>query len=460
VAIVIVAIAAVALSITAPLRPISGDTVPGRIGAAVLRCAGTFDLRRLDWVQQAADRSSTYYYMYPDKTDEYTSVFGPVPALVGTLALLDFGEGDRIADADLRARERYAAAFLVALAAAMLVLAAGARSSPVRAGLTGFVAVASYAGAATLGQGLWQATTALPFLTGALALLAWRDRSSRLALLAGLATPTLLVLAAMLRPTIAPLCGGLGLVWLLHARPRTRRGWIVAIAVVLAASAPLVVYNAIHLYSPFPIAQWKVNKLLNQGSPFSIGHAATGVAGLVASPGRGLVWFAPIIVVGVVRGLRRGDSEVGGPWRFAAIGVLLQLLAMALFFKWHGGLAFGPRLLAEATWVATFLALGTSVSTKASIKESIATPWTPAARYLVGAAAVLTCVVGLTGLYGWRPEQWELRRIPEVDASALWDFVDSPLTAIFVDHGPRPPARDVPPTDGMECRSDGTLRSF
>lgn len=250
----------------------------------------------------------------------------------------------------------------------------------------------------------------------------------------------------MLRPTIGPLAGGLGLVWLLHARPHTRRGWVAAVVLVLAATAPLVVWNAIHLNSPFPIGQWKANKRMNEGSVFSIAHVANGIAGLVASPGRGLVWFAPIACVGFVRGVRPHPSAPDHPWRLAAVGMLLQLIAMALFFKWHGGQAFGPRLLAETTWVATFLALGTRIDDRA--------------RHLATAAAVVTCMVGLVGLYAWRPQQWELRRVPDVHADALWDFADSPLSAIFVYRHHRAGGHDAPPTHGVECRADGTLRSF
>jgi hypothetical protein len=454
---VVAALAAIVLAATSPIRRVSGDTLPGRMGAAVMRCAGTFDLRRIDWVKHAADENSTYYYMYPDKTGEYTSVFGPAPAVAGTLALLDFGKGDRMTDADLRRRERFSAAFLVALAAALLVLAAGARCSPVRAGLAGLVAVASYAGAATLGQGLWQATTALPPLTGALALLAWRERSPRLSVLAAVATPALLVLAAMLRPTIGPLCGGLGLVWLLHARPRTHRAWLVAIALVLATSAALVAWNAIHLHTPFPVAQWHANRRMTQttGSVFSVSHAATGIAGLVASPARGLVWFAPILIVGAVLALRRPPNAPTPPWRYAAVGILLQLVAMALFFKWHGGQAFGPRLLAEATWVATFLALGARIDARAADAAAPRNLVT-----LATIATVVTCAVGLAGLYRWYPEQWESRRVPEAHPAAFWDFVDSPISAMFVDHGPSRPAYDAPPVRGYECRKDGTLHSY
>jgi hypothetical protein len=446
VAMVVVALAAIVLSTTAPVPEISGDTVPGRVGAAVLRCAGTFDLRRLDWVKREADESSTYYYMWPDKTGAYTSIFGPGPAVVGAVALVDFDAGDRLGDIDLRKRERLAAAFLVALAGALIVLAAGVRCTPARAGLTGLVAVASFAGAATMGQGLWQATTALPFLAAALATLAWREPSRRLASLAAVpdagAARRFGHVAAdhrsarrRARSRVAPACP-----------PSHAARLVAAVVLVLAATAPLVVWNAIHLNSPFPIGQWKANKRMNEGSVFSIAHVANGIAGLVASPGRGLVWFAPIACVGFVRGVRPHPSAPDHPWRLAAVGMLLQLIAMALFFKWHGGQAFGPRLLAETTWVATFLALGTRIDDRA--------------RHLATAAAVVTCMVGLVGLYAWRPQQWELRRVPDVHADALWDFADSPLSAIFVYRHHRAGGHDAPPTHGVECRADGTLRSF
>jgi hypothetical protein len=434
-----IAIVAVVLAAASPLRETSGDTVPGRIGGAVLRCGGTFDLARVDWVKAALDQQRTFYFLHWDHVDEMTSVFGPGPAVVGALALLDLGEGDSISDASLRRRERLAAAMLVGLSAVLLMLAVYAIARATAAGkalawsvLAALVAVLSFAGAATLGQGLWQATTALPFVVGAVATLAWRVERPRLALV----TPALLLVAVMLRPTIAPLVLGLGITWARDTR--SRRTWIIATVIALLAAAPLVAWNAIHLYSPLPLGQWQSNAR-QASSVFSLGHAGTGVAGLLVSPARGILWFAPLALVGVVMGLRRS------PWRFVAGGLVLQLVAMALFFKWHGGQAFGPRLLAEATWIAIFL-----VATALPLGR---------ARIVVAASALVTVVVGQLGLWSWRPEQWEARRVPEAHPSAFWDVADSPLASTIVSTPAMPHAHDSPPTNGLTCEH-GHLRSY
>ena len=435
----VTALAAFVLCVFAPLRQLTGDTVPGRMGGAVLRCAGDFDLDHVDWVRAQTQTGWDFYYTKLDRAGERSSVFGPAPAVVVSLALLDFGDGDRISDETLRRRERGAGAVLLALAAALVTLAAAARVAPWRAALVGLVCALSFAGAASLGQGVWQATTALPALAGAVAAFAWRDRFPRVAL----AVPALLLLAVMLRPTIAPLVLGLGLAWLVDARAqhvrgaRTWRSWLVAGVAALAIVAPLVAWNAIHLWSPLPIGQWIANARAAE-HVFTAGGAATGLAGLLVSPARGLLWFAPIVIVAVIAAARTRA------YRLVALAIVLQLIVMAAFFKWHGGLVYGPRLLAEATWIGVWLALGTELRVP---------------RWLLAAALAITIVVGQLGLWRFTLEQWELRRSPEVHPGAFWDVVDSPIPATFTTP-PRGARRgyDSPPTLGLICES-GNLRS-
>ncbi len=435
----VTALAAFVLSVLAPLRQLTGDTVPGRIGGAVLRCAGDFDLDRVDWVRTQTQTGYDFYYTQLDRAGVRSSVFGPAPAVVVSLALLDFGEGDRISDDTLRRRERGAGALLLALAAALVTLAAAARVAAWRAALVGLACTLSFAGAASLGQGVWQATTALPAFTGALAAFAWRDRFPRVAL----AVPALLLLAVMLRPTIAPLVLGLGIAWLVDVRAqhlrgaRTWRSWLVAGIAALAVVAPLALWNAIHLGSPLPVGQWIANARTAE-HVFSVGGAATGLVGLLVSPARGLLWFAPILMVAVVAAARTRT------YRLVALAIVLQLIAMAAFFKWHGGLTYGPRLLAEATWVGIWLALGTELRVP---------------RWLLATALAITIVVGQLGLWRFTLEQWELRRSPEAHPAAFWDVVDSPIPATFTTP-PRGVRRgyDSPPTLGLICEN-GTLRS-
>ncbi|HEY5920560.1 MAG TPA: hypothetical protein VIV11_02765 [Kofleriaceae bacterium] len=421
------AIATFLLCVLAPLRELSGDSTPGRLGGTVLRCAGDFDLAHIDWIRAETDQDRVFYYMQRDQAGAHSSVFGPAPAVLVAIALLDFGEGDTIADTTLRTRERIAAALLLALATALLVIAARARRSGRDAVIAGAACALSFAGAASLGQGMWQATTALPALTGALATLAWRDRHPRLAI----ATPALLLLAVMLRPTIAPLALGLGITWALEVRDK--RTWIIAASAALLVVSPLIVWNAIHLWSPLPIGQWKANARDTE-HVFTVTGAATGIAGLLVSPARGLVWFAPLAVAGIVIALRNRA------YRAIAIGLLVQLVAMAAFFKWHGGQAFGPRLLAEATWVAIWLALGTELA----LRRAIAIP-----------AGAITVAIGLIGLLRFSPAQWEMRRRPEAHPSGFWAIADSPIPAALT-------AADVPDAftaaPALSCER-GELRS-
>jgi hypothetical protein len=410
------AAATIALCELAPLRHVSSDTVPGRLGGVVLRCAGTFDLTRVDWFDAENRKDIIQYYVGRDhRRRSMGSIFGPGPAVVMSVALVDYGEGDTVSDASLRRRERGAAAVLVGVCAVLLAIACRARTSWRRSMIASGIAVLSFAGAATSGQGLWQATVALPALMGGLALVAWRDQRPGLAL----GAPGLLLAAVMLRPNTLPLALGIGALWALTTRDR--KSWLVATALALAAVAPFVVYNAWHFNSPVPLGQWHANKREVE-HVFGVGNFMVGLAGLVVSPGRGVVWFAPVALLGAFRAPKP-----------IAFGLAVQLVLMATFFKWHGGQAYGPRLLVEAVWIAMYGAC------------------TLRASWLAPTAAI-TIIVGQLGLWCYRPEQWEARRLPDSEPAALWDFRDNPIFATMSDADPRVSAPDSPAVSGYRCQ--------
>jgi hypothetical protein len=232
-----------ALCLVAPLRQISGDTVPNRYGAALLACGGGYDLGGIAWL----DRDRLPYWATRNG-DTVVSVFGPAPPTVAAVAYLGI---DSIDEAALRSRARIVAAFFVALATCLLVLAIAAQRS-LRASIAfGITAAVSFAGAATLGQGLWQQTVSLPFLVGAVAMFAWREKKPRLAL----AVPGVLLAATLIRPTIAPLAIGIGIAWLLaHRNPRALA---IAGGIALAAALPFVIWNVVYLARRRPGSSWR-----------------------------------------------------------------------------------------------------------------------------------------------------------------------------------------------------------
>ncbi len=71
---------------------------------------------------------------------------------------------------------------------------------------------------------------------------------------------------------------------------------------------------------------------------------ARGLAGLLVSPGRGLLWYAPPVLLALAgaRSLARRDRRLAVT--VAAMGAALLLLA-AKFYQWHGGGVWGPRLV-------------------------------------------------------------------------------------------------------------------
>lgn len=401
------------LCVVTPARPDTTDTAPGFFGAAVLACHGELNLGRIQTVDETARTVGVPYWAVesPDQRRLY-STFGPAPALLGRPAFAGLRAGDVLREDLIRARVTHLTGAALGVTAGFACLAVMSEASVWMAIVAAILAALSFAGAPVLGQSLWQQTAALPFLVASLAAALWSGRSR----VATLAAPALALLAALLRPADAALSVATLSVWFLRARD-TRRGDLIA-ALVFAAICvfPLLVWNLVNLGTALPAGQWSSNLRFTTGVfDLSPAHLGVGLAGLLVSPARGLVWFAPVAILGVVVALRRRDVAT----RILGAAVIVELLISAAFFRWWGGVSFGPRLLAGATWFAIVVA-------------AIELPW----RRVFYATAAVTAAFGVVGVLRYDPRTWEIPNAPDANPARLWQVADSPIVAVL--SRPRP----------------------
>lgn len=203
----------------------------------------------------------------------------------------------------------------------------------------------------------------------------WRDPSPRRAALVGF----LAGCAVLTRPSVllfVPVFALSGLV----ARPTTP--WRARVSELLGFGAGGIV----------PALVFGINAYLRFGSPVDMGYSRIpyttpwyeGAFGLLLSPGKGLLWYAPVCVV-VLFGLRQ--AALRDARYVATVGALLavHLYVYARFAIWSGENAFGPRYLVP---------LLPMVVAIAALLVDLAPHWR---RGIVAAALVGLVVPGLVG---------------------------------------------------------------
>jgi hypothetical protein len=141
---------------------------------------------------------------------------------------------------------------------------------------------------------------------------------------------------------------------------------------ILTALALLGLYNWARFGSPF-----------NSGYHFEAGEGFTqpvliGLYGLTISPYRGLFWYNPVLLLALPGWLMFRRRAPWLAWLALAL-VVLQTLAFATWWSWHGGIAWGPRFLVP---VLPLLAL-----LLAPLIEAAWTRW-PIAAVVVGFTAL------------------------------------------------------------------------
>jgi hypothetical protein len=156
-------------------------------------------------------------------------------------------------------------------------------------------------------------------------LLAFRQSASWLVLcvtaLAVLAKPTGIILG----PVIS-----IYLLW------KTRRFWL-SLLPGIGSAAGLALY---FLYNSYRFGSFRT---FGQPWAFSIKFVPQGVAGMLISPGEGLIWFCPCVILSVVA-LSQLKTRRLEAWTIVALAAA-SLVLHSLWLAWDGGWSWGPRLL-------------------------------------------------------------------------------------------------------------------
>jgi hypothetical protein len=117
---------------------------------------------------------------------------------------------------------------------------------------------------------------------------------------------------------------------------KTRHFWLSLLPGFGSASG-LAVY---FIYNYYRFGNFRT---FGQPWAFSISFVPQGLAGLLISPGAGLLWFCPCVMLSVVA-LAQIRTQRLEAWTIAALAVA-SLLLHSLWASWNGGWSWGPRLL-------------------------------------------------------------------------------------------------------------------
>ena len=301
---------------------------------------------------QLRDPAPRYYLAATTRPEVYVNTFGLGATLLGlpVYALLDLFvelENDRFWWWHGGA---LAASLLTALAALFVFLAARALVRPLPALL---VALAFGLGSCVWpvsSQALWQH----PASTFCLSLGAWfllrSSERPRAAAWCGAA----LGMAVLCRPAtaVAVVCVGAYLLW------TDRRRCAAYVLGGLPFLVLLAAYNGYYFGSPLVFGQTVASKLIflrDTGSEHLWQSSwRDSLPGLLISPSRGLVWFSPVLVLGLVSAAavwREPRYRILIPLQAA---VVLMILMAGKWSDWSGGLTWGYRSIVDTT---PFLAL-------------------------------------------------------------------------------------------------------
>jgi hypothetical protein len=257
------------------------------------------------------------------------------------------------------------------------------------------------------GRGLWQHTPSLLFLALIIYMLLRAEERPALAAWAGLPA----ALAYTCRPTDSLFV----LIFTTYVAIRHRRylGYYLLAAAPVAAiflAYNLSIYHAI--LSPYyqsPLAGFY---------PSNWSKLATGLAGNLISPSRGLFVYTPVFLLAVWSMLRQKWETPLSPW-LTALALIHWLAVSAYIESWWAGMCYGPRFFTDLTPVFVLFLIP-------YFKD-----WTALSRTLRSAfvaLALISLAMSLRGgwsyaVYLWNVDPASVDRHPERN----WEWSDPPF---------------------------------
>jgi hypothetical protein len=347
-------------------------------------------------------RGEQWYSVYPIAGPVLTApLYLPLAVVPGVREL---PPGTLIAVA--RIVEKAVAVFLAAGAAVLLLVLLRRMTTEGTGWLLTLVFALGTANWSTASQALWQHTYGQVAIIGCLYAIhrfSAMDASRRWFWMAGICAGA----ALMIRPTNVVLIPALLVaLWL---RPARALQYVWALVPVAAAGFGITLFNRAVFGS-----------LAGGYSAGLDGDLWSGLAGILFSPGRGLLVYTPVLIfalAAVMPGswkLRREHRSVVGA---AAVIVTLQIALIARWAGWWGGYCWGPRLLTEICAPAVVLmAAGAPVWQR------------PVLQRVFVVLAVYSCFIQAVGVYCYPKGRWDhLPVTVNRDPGRLWDWRDNPI---------------------------------
>jgi hypothetical protein len=152
------------------------------------------------------------------------------------------------------------------------------------------------------------------------------------------------------------------------------------------------------------------------------GSIPSGLAGLLLSPGRGLLIYSPIPLFAVFAFLTPAGARSRNPLLVTAVVfVILDTIVMARWRVWWGGYCWGPRLLTELVPpLIVMMALGVSAMNHSGLGA-----WP---RRAFAVLALYSILIQGVGVFFYPKGHWDGTPQSVDRASArLWDWRDNPI---------------------------------